>query len=135
MKMTSSFSYSQGRVKLEIWGRWIGAKDVVVELTGGDRPHIGAVALAQVRPSLKNPEKINTTTSVLTCLGHREGDLARKMASRIAKQAKINIVVICGIHLDHISKEEIQDVLIGAALLEGDILKWIEYGYSVELKS
>ena len=124
--MVSSFFYSQGRVKLAIVGRWIGPEDVVVELTGGDRPHIGAVALAQIRPSLKNPNEASATTSVLTCLGHQEDDLARGIASRIAKRAKMNAVVICGIHLDDISEEEIRDVLTGAALLEEEILQWIE---------
>ena len=123
--MVSSFFYSQGRVKLAIVGRWIGPEDVVIELTGGDHPHIGAVALAQLRPSLKNPNEVSGTTSVLTCLGHQEDDLARGMASRIAKQAKMNTVVICGIHLDDISEEEIRDVLTGAALLEDEVLRWI----------
>ena len=124
--MTSSFSYSQGRVKLAIVGRWIGLEDVVIELTGGDHPHIGAVALAQLRPSLKNPNEVSATTSVLTCLGHQEDDLAKGMAGRIAKRAKMNTVVICGIHLDGISEAEIQDVLNGAALLEEEILQWLE---------
>ena len=124
--MINSFSYSQGRIKLEIVGRWIGPEDVVIELTGGDRPHIGAVALAQIRPSLKNPSEVSATASVLTCLGHQEDDLAKGMASRIAKRAKINTVVICGIHLDDISETEIQDVLNGATLLEEEILRWIE---------
>ena len=123
--MSSSFGYCQGRVKLEIVGRWLGPEDVVVELTGGDRPHIGAVALAQLRPSLKNPDEMSATTSVLTCFGHPADDLARGMASRIAKQAKKNTVVICGIHLDDISEEEIRDVLTGAALLEDEVLRWI----------
>ena len=110
---------------MKIVGHWIGPEDVVVELTGGDRPHIGAVALAQLRPSLKNPNEVSATTSVLTCLGHQEDDLARGMASRIAKQAKMNTVVICGIHLDEISEDEIRDVLTGAALLEDEVLRWI----------
>ena len=38
----------------------------------------------------------------------------------------MNAVVICGIHLDDISEEEIRDVLTGAALLEEEILQWIE---------
>ena len=69
--MVSSFFYSQGRVKLAIVGRWIGPEDVVIELTGGDHPHIGAVALAQIRPSLKNPnERGMGTTAVGVIKAH-----------------------------------------------------------------
>lgn len=124
--MSSSFIYQNGRVILEIFGRRIGTQGINIELTGGDRPHIGAVAVAQTRSSLKNADETSASTSVITCVGHLEDDLAREMAKRIAKRLKRDTVVVCGIHLDKISDSEIEEVLRAAQILEDKIITQIE---------
>ena len=47
--------------KLEAEAVRIGA-DILVYVWGGDRPHLGSVAAAQPRPSLKNPSQTSATT-------------------------------------------------------------------------
>lgn len=123
--MNRAFTYIKGRVALELTARLISPDDLVIQLTGGDRPHIGAVALAQLCPSLRNPKEQSTTTSLITCFGHKEDKIAKTMAEEIAKKSQKNTVVICGIHLDQITSEEIQDVLIGAEALEEEMLEWL----------
>ena len=39
-------------------------EDCLVAVWGGTRPHIGAVGMAQVRPSLRDPNKSSATSSV-----------------------------------------------------------------------
>ncbi|MGD8524504.1 MAG: hypothetical protein PVF56_25390, partial [Desulfobacterales bacterium] len=56
--------------------RWIGP-DLLVAIWGGEKPHIGAVAMAQPRPSLKDPEVTSSTASVFSYVGHKEDDLAK----------------------------------------------------------
>jgi hypothetical protein len=51
--------------------------DVVVVLGGGERPHIGALAVAIPRPSLADPEQTSSTSSVITLLGHKDDELYR----------------------------------------------------------
>lgn len=76
-------------------------EDLCVTLTGGDREHLGAVALA--RPG--------TAPEILAVPGHREADLASGIAFHLASRAERAVCVACGIHLDRITPAEIQDVL------------------------
>ena len=82
--------------------------DCCVVITGGDRPHLGAVALAQARPSLSDPAKTSASTSVLTLLGHKEDALAHRAATRLARDLAANVVVCCGIHVDAITADELK---------------------------
>ena len=79
-------------------------------LTGGDCPHLGAVAVAQSRKSLADPLKISATTSNISILGHKEDELTRNAASRVASAISANVAVCCGIHVDHISTFEIDGI-------------------------
>jgi hypothetical protein len=77
-------------------------------VTGGDRPHVGAVALAQARPSLRDSSTVSATTSVVTSMGHKEDSLARGAAQRLASALNCNVVVCCGIHLEVVSPPEME---------------------------
>lgn len=82
--------------------------DLSVMLFGGDRPHIGAVAVSQSRPSLQYADKTSSSTSVITLLGHKEDQLACEVASRLAVKTEATVSVACGIHLDDITPDEIR---------------------------
>lgn len=83
-------------------------EDHCVVISGGDRPHLGAVALAQSRPSLRDPATVSASTSVLALLGHKEDILAHRAAERLASALNRNVVVCCGIHVDRISSAELE---------------------------
>lgn len=76
-------------------------QDLCVTLSGGDRPHIGAVALGQA----------STSPTVLTLPQHREGELAQNLAALLSSRFGTTVCVACGIHLDNILEEEIREVL------------------------
>ena len=90
----------RGRIHLRMTALLLG-KDLCVTLSGGDQPHIGAVALAGPR----------TPSSALALPEHREGALARDIASRLASEFNVAVCVACGVHLDAITQGEIGDVL------------------------
>ena len=100
---------TRGRVRLRLTALPMG-QDLCVTLTGGDRAHLGAVALAHPRPSLAAPGRVGATTSVLALSGHKEDDLARTLASRLAIALEVTVCVACGIHVEHIQETELQDV-------------------------
>jgi gallate decarboxylase subunit D len=81
--------------------------DILVYVWGGERPHIGAVAAAQSRPSLADPGKTSATASVLTFLGHKEDLLVKTVAEALSARLATNVVVTAGIHWDHLSPEGI----------------------------
>jgi hypothetical protein len=86
-------------------------RDLAVTLCGGDRAHIGAVAVSQARPSLEPGGATSATTSVIALLGHKEDDLARSLAARFAARLDAVVTVACGIHMDAIREGEFKDIL------------------------
>ena len=84
--------------------------DLCVVIAGGEVPHLGAVAVAQARPSLQDKTKLSATTSVITLLGHKEDVVAKRVAHALAARLNKNVVVCCGIHVDDIRPDELQFV-------------------------
>lgn len=70
-------------------------------LTGGNKPHIGAVALAI-------PYKQTTSASLLSVYGHKDGEIAKPIAEKVSKKLNKTVVVIVGIHLDNATKNDIK---------------------------
>jgi len=89
---------------------WIG-DDLLVSIYGGEKPHIGAVAAAHPRPSLKNPAVISATASVICYTAHKEDDLAKHAAEILSAILDTRVVVTAGIHWDHIEEAGIQQVI------------------------
>ncbi len=84
--------------------------DLVVTVCGGDKPHVGAVAVSIPRPSLSDPQAISSTTSVFALVGHKEDELAKKMAGGLASSLNRKIVLTVGIHVDGITASGVREV-------------------------
>jgi hypothetical protein len=96
--------------------------DVLVAIWGGEKPHIGAVAMSQPRPSLKDPTVTSATASVFAYVGHKEDELAKAAAEILAATLKTNVVVTAGIHWDNLPPEGIQHVIKNSEILVDMIL-------------
>ena len=108
----------RGRVALRLTAERLG-DDLAVTVSGGDRAHIGAVAVSPPRPARGGAPASGATTSVVALLGHREDELARKIAARLAAVTRGAVCVACGVHVDGIVAGEIRDVLeLGDELTE-----------------
>ena len=81
-----------------------------ISIYGGDKPHIGAIALGIPRPSLQDENKISSSVSILTITGHKEDVIVQKAAKILASTLNSTVVVSCGIHIDDISFNDIQDL-------------------------
>lgn len=99
-------SLSQGRLRLEMRVFCLG-RDMHVLLSGGEA-HLGVVALAA--PDSGGKEAGNGWAHVLTLPGHREDQLALRMARRLARELDRVVCVSAGIHYPDISREEIAGV-------------------------
>jgi len=104
----------RGRVALTLTGLRLG-RDLCVTLAGGDREHIGAVAVCGGGGSEE--------ASVITLPGHREDQLARAIAARVAQVLDAVVCVACGIHLEHILPEELSAVLELSEELTGTLIE------------
>lgn len=107
---------NQGEYDLDAYVRSIG-EDLLVAIWGGEKPHIGAVAVAQPRPSLKDPKVTSATASVFCYVGHKEDDLAKRAAEELAASFNTRVVVTAGIHWDNLSEEGIQKVIQNSRML------------------
>jgi hypothetical protein len=112
----------EGEYDITAGVRLIG-QDVLVAIYGGEKPHIGAVAMAQPRPSLKDPGVTSATASVFTYVGHKEDDLAKATAEILAAALNTNVVVTAGIHWDNLTKEGILQVIHNSEILIDLILE------------
>jgi gallate decarboxylase subunit D len=92
-------------------------QDAVVVIWGGERPHVGAVALAQSRKSLKDPDKISATASVLCLIGHKEDVVVKIVSERLAAVADRPVAVAAGIHWDNLKEADFNQIFKNLEIL------------------
>jgi len=110
-----------GKYDLTANVRLIG-QDILVAIWGGEKPHIGAVAVAQPRPSLKNADVTSATASVICYLGHKEDELVKAAGEILAAAFKTNVVVVAGIHWDNLDEKAILRIIKNSEILVDLIL-------------
>ena len=111
-----------GSFDIEAGVRRIG-DDLLVAIWGGEKPHIGAVSVAQSRPSLKDPEAMSATASVICFPAHKEDELAKAVSEVLAAVLDTRVVVTAGIHWDNISEDGIRKIISNSKILVDLILK------------
>lgn len=84
--------------------------DICLAIGGGTLPHIGAVAIAEPRESLKKDGSISASCSVLCMLGHKDDQLAREAALKLAASTNSRTVVTVGLHIDDIQQDKLMQL-------------------------
>jgi gallate decarboxylase subunit D len=84
-------------------------KDFLLSVWGG-AAHIGAVAMAQPRPSLADPTRRSATASVFCYLGHKEDEVVKEISERLAAALGAKVVVAAGLHWDNLTPAGIEQV-------------------------
>jgi gallate decarboxylase subunit D len=113
MSETERLPLRRCRVEDRAAGAWLEAacvaagEDLVVVVGGGQRPHVGAAALAISVPSAVDPAARTCSSYLASVPGHREEDLARDGALRLSRALRRQVVVTVGIHDDAIPRERI----------------------------
>ncbi|HUJ69073.1 MAG TPA: hypothetical protein VLW86_06095 [Syntrophorhabdales bacterium] len=110
-RLKESLTLSEKRGDFEVFAQaqWMG-EDLLVELWGGVA-HIGAVAAAQPRPSLRDSQVTSATSSVFTFLGHKEDAPAKALSEALSSRLKKKVVVVAGIHWDNARPEDLQQIM------------------------
>jgi hypothetical protein len=102
-----NLSLEKGRIKINLMVIPMG-DDLCITITGGDKSHIGCVTLSIPRPGLADPGVTRATTSTLNITGHKDDEAARYVSHLLSSHLNKNVVVICGIHVNNITTEEIK---------------------------
>jgi hypothetical protein len=105
-----TFTYGSDLYKVKAEVRLVGS-DMLVILYGGNKPHIGSIAVALPRPSLKNKRHTSSTSSVYNFVGHKDDVVAKKMSEALSAKLNKKVVVTAGIHVDRITQEGIEKVM------------------------
>ena len=84
--------------------------DYNISIYGGDKSHIGAVALGLPLPSLQDNNKISSSVSLITVPTHKEDSIVLKAAKFISQELNSTVVVACGIHIGNITFDEIKEL-------------------------
>ena len=84
---------------------------VVVCVFGGEKPHVGSLALGIPRPSLRSPTEVSATSSVINLVGHKDDEIARPVAEKFARELQQVTAVIAGVHIDNASEDDIARLL------------------------
>ena len=91
--------------------------DLLVVITGGDRPHIGSAAVALPRVSLRDRRVMSATSSVYNIPGHKDQVLAQRVSEVLASRLNRTVVAVAGFHKDGISERGIKKVMENAERL------------------
>lgn len=92
------FEVDAADVKLVCTVQMMGG-DCVVMLRGGERPHVGSVAMAVPRASLSGVGR-SATVSTLNGVGHKDDLLANPIAHAVASRLGCTAVCVAGVHVD-----------------------------------
>lgn len=104
---------NRGRIRMQLQVLAMG-EDLMVLLSGGDRPHLGAMAVSGTFKAEDGP-----FIASLCMPGHMEEEISRNLSLRLSAALGVTVGVACGIHLDSISRAEIQDVLsMGSGMVD-----------------
>ena len=109
---------------LEAFVKQIG-EDLLVAVWGGEKPHIGAVAVAQPRPSLKDESVVSATASVFCYLGHKDDIVAKEAAEKISAALNRHVTLTVGIHWDDIDEAGIKTIMANSQRLVNMIIEKI----------
>ena len=112
---------SEKRGRFEVFARIdLMGPDLLVTLWGG-APHIGALAMAVPRPSLRDPGERSATASVFTFPGHKEDAVAKLLSEGLSGRLDRHVVVVAGIHWDGLQPGEINRIMEACEALSGRI--------------
>jgi len=105
----------EGRARVNITVTSMGS-DLVVRIYN-QNAHIGAVAIGDY-----DYEHERASVSVSTRLGHKDDALAGEAAYLLSKSIRRPVCVIAGVHLDNITKEEIDKILANTKIAISEII-------------
>jgi hypothetical protein len=103
---------NQGRIHLVLEACYMG-NDLVVMISGGDRPHLGTITAGARLEPLQTVQLQN----------HKEFYITEEIAVLPRKKFPGNFAICCGTHLDNITKDELKvmthlSIQLGMELIE-----------------
>jgi gallate decarboxylase subunit D len=118
------FHYGEGRcyLSLTLLNTGAGLNGI---LTGGEKPHIGGIALAIPRPSLTG-EGWSSDLYLTPVPQHKDVELAGPLAEKLARLIRQPVVITAGVHCDALTMDELLTIQENYKYLTEMILRSLE---------
>ncbi len=98
-----------GRHSIFLEAKDIG-NDLLITIYGGDEHHLGGVSVAyETRSHYRDASTVSVST--LTFPGHKDYIVANSASEQICKALQRSVIVTTGIHYEHATKSDIDDIL------------------------
>lgn len=85
-------------------------QDLCVIVTGGTA-HIGSISTAIPYPNLDTSSSHRSILSTFCMAGHKDNQISAHFSATLAERLGKNVTVLCGIHYDNASPQDIQMLL------------------------
>lgn len=112
-------SEGEGNEKVTLRALEMGDGFVVMIFNEGGA-HIGAVALGDF-----DPETSRASVSLMTRRGHKDDKVAYDVAYKLARFKRKPVCVICGLHIDNMTTEQMEQLLQNVAKATERVLESI----------
>lgn len=116
------FSAGEGKYKITLIAT-ITEEGLVAQIFGGEKPHLGAVAISTPRPSLADPEQVSCNTIVIPLPGHKDDQIAKPVAEEIAKVWGSQVLTVVGIHVDNAGEKDIKKLIDNCHMVKSELLE------------
>ncbi len=87
---------------------------LVVFVRGGEKPHLGGVALASPGGKAHGQKLSSCDLWTITVPGHKDAELAQKIAKKICKASGEPVSVSLGIHVEQAEAKDIELICMNA---------------------
>ena len=117
--------YGEGRYRVSILAI-VTTDGLSITLTGGEKPHVGGMAMSVPRQSLDGHATCDTWITPVP--GHKDAEVAHTVAKLLCLETGQTTVVVAGIHVDQPDQQEITKLVdnsITAAQILADKVKGI----------
>lgn len=121
MKEIRLFAGTSERNKVELFAR-LSPEAIIVLLQGGEKPHIGAVVLTIPHSCSADGKMFSCNSWTVPVLTHKDDEIAKPCAEKIAGITGKATVVIAGIHVQDARPEEISLFINNCNLLVQKLL-------------
>jgi hypothetical protein len=91
-------------------------RGLVIALTGGDSPHVGAVALSAPRPSLTG-EGLGCDTWLIPLPGHKDILVGKELSESLCLALNQPVSVTAGIHMEGATEEDLHEIIRNCRVL------------------
>lgn len=107
MQEEVKLSYGEGRYAISMAA--VATMDgVSVIITGGERPHVGGLAMSVPRSRQVDDTKTRCDTWITPRPGHRDCEAAAMVSRIICEEIGMTAAVTAGIHIENAAPEEIR---------------------------